>query len=424
MVQEKLVSSEKTKNDNNVYHDEPQLQFDDNSLWEEYQFEELFEIKNGLNKGKDYFGYGIPILNYMDVNKNIYNTKESIKGLVDVDKNEIKRYNVKPNDLFFTRTSETSDEIGLTSAYTGELMDCVFSGFILRARPIKEDINSLFFAYYLRSDKSRSNIIKYSSITTRALISGSNLYKMKVRMPKIDEQNKIAGFLSAIDKKIELLEKKHETYEKFYIYVLNKIFKKELSFSTSNTWKEATLGELGVFFRGHSYNSSNVVNEGLVVLRSNNIQNSKLIFEKDQLQQVNKDCKEEIKLLKNDIVICMSNGTKSLVGKSAMYEGNFNKELTVGAFCSIFRSSFPLSKYLLKTSLYKRNLYLILAGTNINNLKNEDMKKFKFEIPTDAEEINKIDGFLKNLENNLNKINYELSSIKNFKAGLLQKMFV
>ena len=78
----------------------------------------------------------------MDVNKNIYNTKESIKGLVDVDKNEIKRYNVKPNDLFFTRTSETSDEIGLTSAYTGELMDCVFSGFILRARPIKEDINS------------------------------------------------------------------------------------------------------------------------------------------------------------------------------------------------------------------------------------------------------------------------------------------
>ena len=43
----------------------------------------------------------------MDVNKNIYNTKESIKGLVDVDKNEIKRYNVKPNDLFFTSSSET-----------------------------------------------------------------------------------------------------------------------------------------------------------------------------------------------------------------------------------------------------------------------------------------------------------------------------
>ena len=224
----------KTKNDNNVYHDEPQLQFDDNSLWEEYQFEELFEIKNGLNKGKDYFGYGIPILNYMDVNKNIYNTKESIKGLVDVDKNEIKRYNVKPNDLFFTRTSETSDEIGLTSAYTGELMDCVFSGFILRARPIKEDINSLFFAYYLRSDKSRSNIIKYSSITTRALISGSNLYKMKVRMPKIDEQNKIAGFLSAIDKKIELLEKTHNKFEILNFELINRIMEQHFKIPNQN----------------------------------------------------------------------------------------------------------------------------------------------------------------------------------------------
>lgn len=124
----------------------------------------------------------------MDVNKNVSNQKDTIGGLVDVDSRELERYNVKPNDLFFTRTSETSDEIGLTSAYNGELMDCVFSGFILRARPIKNNINSLFFAYYLRSEKSRNNI-KYSSITTRVLISGHNLYKMKVRMPNIKEQN-------------------------------------------------------------------------------------------------------------------------------------------------------------------------------------------------------------------------------------------
>lgn len=214
MVQEKLVSSDKTNKDEGVHQDKPQLHFDENILWEEFHFQELFEIKNGLNKGKDFFGYGIPILNYMDVNKNVSNTKESINGLVDVDRNEIKRYNVKPNDLFFTRTSETSDEIGLTSAYIGELIDCVFSGFILRARPIRDDVNSLFFAYYLRSEKSRANIIKYSSITTRALISGSNLYKMKVKMPNINEQNKIANFLSFIDKKIELIGKETSSIPK------------------------------------------------------------------------------------------------------------------------------------------------------------------------------------------------------------------
>ena len=419
MVQEKLVSSEKTKTDDNVNHDEPQLRFKEFS--EPYKEVLLGDISSncmyGMNcAAKEYDGEN-KYIRITDIDENSHNFVPN--PLSSPDGNLEDKFLLKENDIVFARTGASTGKSYLYNKNDGKLY---FAGFLIRL-----EINGAHapFVYYNTLRENYNNWVSVMSV--RSGQPGINLEeykKFKINLPSLEEQKKIASFLSVIDKKIELLEKKHETYEKFYISVLNKIFKKELSFSTSNTWKEATLGELGVFFRGHSYNSSNVVNEGLVVLRSNNIQNSKLIFEKDQLQQVNKDCKEEIKLLKNDIVICMSNGTKSLVGKSAMYEGNFNKELTVGAFCSIFRSSFPLSKYLLKTSLYKRNLYLILAGTNINNLKNEDMKKFKFEIPTDAEEINKIDGFLKNLENNLNKINYELSSIKNFKAGLLQKMFV
>lgn len=195
-------------NINYDFNPKPQIRFKEfSNEWEEYKIEDLFEIKNGLNKGKEYFGHGIPILNYMDVNKNIFNTEYSIEGLVDVDSNELNRYDVKPNDLFFTRTSETFDEIGLSSAYIGKPMNCVFSGFILRARPLSEEINSLFYAYYLRSNKNRQNIIKHSSITTRALISGSNLNKMKVKFPHINEQNKIANFLTLIDKKISLIQK-------------------------------------------------------------------------------------------------------------------------------------------------------------------------------------------------------------------------
>ena len=71
----------------------------------------------------------------MDVNKHEFNTEKMIEGLVELTEDEIERFSVKPNDLFFTRTSETSDEIGLTSAYIGNEVNCVFSGFILRARP-------------------------------------------------------------------------------------------------------------------------------------------------------------------------------------------------------------------------------------------------------------------------------------------------
>ena len=163
----------------------------------------------------------------MDVNKQELNSEQTIEGLVELSDKEIERYSVKPNDLFFTRTSETSDEIGLTSAYIGNSIKCVFSGFLLRARP-KVDLNSLFFAYYLRTPKQRNNIIKFSSITTRALISGGNLSKMKINLPSIDEQNKIANLFVIIDKKVKLLEKKYQEYQDFKKYLMQQIFAQKL----------------------------------------------------------------------------------------------------------------------------------------------------------------------------------------------------
>lgn len=206
----------------------PKLRFNGfNENWNEDKFENIFDIKNGLNKGKDYFGKGIQILNYMDVNNYELNTENTIKGLVELNDEEIKRYSVKPNDLFFTRTSETSEEIGLTSAYVGKEIKCVFSGFLLRARP-KMDVNSLFFAYYFRSPKQRNNIIKFSSITTRALISGGNLSKMKIKFPNIGEQNKITQLFLILNKKIELLEKKYQYYQDFKKYLMQQIFTQKL----------------------------------------------------------------------------------------------------------------------------------------------------------------------------------------------------
>ncbi|WP_296886994.1 restriction endonuclease subunit S [uncultured Methanobrevibacter sp.] len=215
--------------------------FDDE--WGEVKLGEIFDIKNGLNKGKEFFGKGIQILNYMDVNKHEFNTEKMIEGLVELTEDEIERFSVKPNDLFFTRTSETSDEIGLTSAYIGNEVNCVFSGFILRARP-KIGLNSLFYAYYFRSPQQRNNIIKYSSITTRALISGANLSKMKIRLPPAEEQNNIAKFLQIIDKKIELLEKKHQYYQDFKKYLMQQIFAQKLRFDFHEEWRELSFKQL------------------------------------------------------------------------------------------------------------------------------------------------------------------------------------
>ena len=177
----------------------------------------------------------------MDVNKYEFNTENTIEGLVDLTDEEIERYSVKPNDLFFTRTSETSDEIGLTSAYIGNPIKCVFSGFLLRARP-KIDLNSLFIAYYLRTQKQRNNIIKFSSITTRALISRGNLSKMKINIPTLEEQNKITDLFVILDKKINLLEKKYHEYQDFKQYMMQQIF-------TQNSCKLQNLFEIFILIK-------------------------------------------------------------------------------------------------------------------------------------------------------------------------------
>lgn len=179
--------------------------------------------------------------------------------------------------------------------------------------------------------------------------------------------------------------------------------------------EKISLKDIGTFYRGHSYNSTNVADEGLLVLRSNNIQGNVLDFSEDGLQFVDKDCKKELELQKNDIVICMSNGTRRLVGKSAEYTGNYENKVTVGAFCSIFRTKNKLAKYLFQTESYKKNLYLILAGTNINNLKNSDLEKFKFNIPTNESEINKIHDLFVSIDNKIDYNKKQLEEITLFK---------
>ena len=288
----------------------------------------------------------------------------------------------------------------------------------MQALIAKEDFD-LKFSYY---SLNKINFNKYVIGSTIPHIYFKDYSKETIFVPSLNEQKKISTFISLIDKKIELMEKKYEKVIQFKKSVLEKIFKKELNFK-NNEWKTIKLKDIGQFYRGHSYNSSNVTQRGLLVLRSNNIKNNKINLS-EQLQFVNKDCKEELKLRKGDIVICMSNGSRKLVGKTGQYMGNYNGDLTVGAFCSIFRPKLGISKFLFQSESYKKQLYLILAGTNINNLKNSDLENFSFEIPVVSDEIDNICSFLDYIDNNIYSLEKKIEKIKEFKKYLLQQMFV
>lgn len=178
--------------------------------WNRDEFGNLYNIFNGLNKEKSAFGFGVNIINYMDVNKNVILTDDKIKGKVNLSTAEINANHVDYGDILFARTSEVIEEVAFSSTYLGNNNDIVFSGFLLKAAPkTTTQINPAFMAYYIRYSKCiRDQITRLATKTSRALINGENIKNIVLLLPEFDEQSKIAAYLMEIDK--NLLEKEEE----------------------------------------------------------------------------------------------------------------------------------------------------------------------------------------------------------------------
>ena len=231
--------------------------------WDEKRLGDVYEFKNGLNKEKEFFGKGIPIVNYMDVNKNTHLYKNTIKGRVQLTKKEIENYSAKKGDLFFTRTSETIDEIGYTAVLLDDIEDAVFSGFILRARPKNELIDFKFSGYCFMTREVRKEIIKKSSMTTRALTSGTSLKQVVFYLPSLPEQTKIAHFLCTVDDKIQNQEDKITHLENIKKGFMQKIFSRKIRFKDDSgedfpEWEEKKIKDVFKITRGYVLSANNV----------------------------------------------------------------------------------------------------------------------------------------------------------------------
>ena len=180
--------------------------------WEQRKIGEYYDFKNGLNKAKEFFGQGTPIVNFTDVFHKRGLHIADLAGKVTLSPKEIANYEVQEGDLFFTRTSETIEEIGYPSVMLEQPEKTVFSGFVLRGRSIKEDplVNN-FKQYVFFTRAFRCEMQRKSSMTTRALTSGNALKQMEFLFPECKvEQSRIGLFFSAIDRLITLHQRKLE----------------------------------------------------------------------------------------------------------------------------------------------------------------------------------------------------------------------
>ena len=175
--------------------------------WNTALIGDFLDFKNGLNKGKEFFEYGTPIVNYTDVYKKRGLKKADIRGKVCLIPDEIRRFDVRKNDVFFTRTSETPDEVGMSSVLLEDIENGVFSGFVLRGRPKNDMFVPEYWKYCCSTKAVRHAIITGCTYTTRALTNGKQLSAIELPVPPKPEQKAIAEALSDIDSLIANLEK-------------------------------------------------------------------------------------------------------------------------------------------------------------------------------------------------------------------------
>jgi len=175
--------------------------------WDMKNLRYVGQCQNGINIGGEFFGKGYPFVSYGDV----YNNKtlpESGSGLVLSTVDDRENYSVESGDIFFTRTSETIEEIGFSSVCFKTINDAVFAGFLIRFRPSRGKLHQGFSKYYFQNISLRSFFVKEMNLVTRASLSQDLLKKMTILLPKLEEQQQIAEYLDIKCGKIDTLVEK------------------------------------------------------------------------------------------------------------------------------------------------------------------------------------------------------------------------
>lgn len=398
--------------------------------WETKLIGDIFDFKNGLNKGKDFFGHGTPIVNYNDVYKNRALKRADIHGKVDLSTDEIRRFDVRKYDVFFTRTSETPGEVGLTSVLLDDIDNCVFSGFVLRARPKEALLAPLYCQYCFSTPEVRFHIISGCTYTTRALTNGKQLSAIPIPIPPLQEQQRIAEALSDVDGMISSLEKLVAKYKSIKTACLQQMFPQNGETvprmrlpGFTGAWEQRKYGEVVETRRGLTYKPSDICDSGIRVLRSSNIDEDTFVLKADDVfvkkDAVNIDYSKE-----NDILITSANGSSRLVGKHAIISSISGNPAVHGGFMLLGTTKEP---YFINASMgsswYRHFIELYVAGGNgaIGNLNKNDLDNQAILIPSEPEQ-QAIGAFFKRLDHLITLHQRKLEKIQKIKQGMMQQL--
>lgn len=196
------------------------------------------------------FGHGEFFLSYMQVLSEKTNNKEKA-NLVKINQGE-KHNKVKFGDILFTSSSETPDEIGMTTVFLEKDWTPYLNSFCFGLRPIVPSPVDPYFAKYLfRGTKFRKDIIPLAQGSTRFNLSKENLKKLNLILPTIPEQKKIASILTSVDEVIKKTQKKINKLQDLKKSVMIDLMNKGIN---HKEFKDTKLGKIPKTWNIYKYN--------------------------------------------------------------------------------------------------------------------------------------------------------------------------
>jgi len=280
--------------------------------------------------------------------------------------------------------------------------------------------DGVFLSYLLSIILKRKS--KEAQGTSIKGITSFEIKSIKLKLPKTKEQQKIATFLSLIDKRIEV-SSKIIAHTETLIQNLNNLLKEKYGNDI-----EINLNSLGNFYSGLSGKNADDFGDGKPFITYLNVFNNNIISD-EEFGYVKIDENEKQNAVKyGDALFTISSETPEEVGISAVYLGN-EKELYLNSFCLGFRldnfnTLLPeYLPYLFSSQSFRKFIFPFAQGSTRYNLSRTDLMKRKFCIP-DIENQRKIATLLSNLSNKLKIEKTLLLSYKQQKSFLLQNMFI
>jgi type I restriction enzyme, S subunit len=329
------------------------------------------------------------------------------------------------DDILMTRTGNT-----------GKVVTDVSGAFHNNFFKINYDrglLNKTFLCEFLSLDKTQSLILKLAGTSTIPDLNHGDFYKIKIYLPALEEQTKIADFLMAVDEKITQLTQKCELLTRYKKGVMQQIFSQELRFKDDDgqdypNWIDKSLSNLGSSFNGLTGKSGDDFGTGMPYITYKQIfDNSFIDTSKFSLVQVS-DNEKQNKVKYGDVFFTTSSETPEEVGFCSVLLSHVN-DVYLNSFCFGFRiKSFEalepnFARYLFKSPSFRRDVIKLAQGSTRYNISKTNFMEIVIQLPCVQEQL-KIAKFLTALDDKLTHTQNQLTAVKQYKQGLLQQMFV